>query len=100
MIKIRYRALAGIVAIVLVLANPQCAQKGNGTTDNGTGLPDGKVHSVTKIGDGSIVEICVDPENGQGRKCKKFTKNEVSGCKIGSYWPDCYHLPVKRAEEK
>ncbi len=49
---------------------------------------------------GSTVEICVDPENGQGRKCKKFTKHEVSGCKKGDYWPDCYHLPVKKAEEK
>lgn len=92
MITRRRQIVVAIAALGVALA---CGGGVSGSDDNGTGLPDGTVKSKTfKSRDN--YEICVKPEGGGAVKCKSgWTKDSVKNCSVGSFWPDCYHLPVK-----
>lgn len=94
-------ALAGVVFIGTAAAECGDGSGGSGDTQTTRGLPDGTVTSKRYKPSSKLWELCVKPESGGAIKCNDdFTKDEVNGCHEGDFWPDCYHLPVKKGTMK
>jgi hypothetical protein len=95
----RRSGCALVIAFVVLAVLTGAACRGSSGTEGGndTGLPDGTVKSKTYHSGMKVYEICVTPDAGGEVKCLGgFTKDEVSGCSKGSFWPECYHLSVKQ----